>query len=132
MNFSWESLFKLALSAIQIIESRKDIEHERATAALTALSDAFYSTSSYYDSLTTDENKKRQAQLRLAQKWDKAANLMRPFDTNLWSRFNLKSRFWYEGETWTDEQIKSANIGLMTVRKDARFILISKQREARK
>ena len=127
MAFSWESLFGLVLAAISIIESRKDKDHERATAALTALGEAFYATSKYYDSPITDENKKREAQLDLAQKWDHTANLVRPFDTNLWSRFNLKSRFWYEGEAWTDEQIKSANIGLETVRKDGRLLLISKQ-----
>ncbi len=130
MTFGWESLFGLVLAAIPIIESRKDKEHERATAALTALSDAFYSTSSYYDSPVSDESKRREAQLNLAQKWDNSENLIRPFDTNLWSRFNLKSRFWYEGEAWTEEQIKSANIGLKAVRKDARFLLISKQHAA--
>ena len=127
MTFSWESLFGLVLIAIPIIESRKDKEHERATTALTALSNAFYSTSSYYESPIMDKNKRREAQLDLAQKWDNAANLMRPFDANLWSRFNLKSRFWYEGEAWTEQQIKSANIGLEVVRRDARFLLISKQ-----
>lgn len=132
MVFSWESLFGVVLAAIPIIESRKDKEHERATAALTALSDAFYSTSSYYDSPISDKNKRREAQLNLARKWDNAANLIRPFDTNLWSRFNLKSRFWYESEAWTEEQIISANIGLLTVRKDARFLLISKQHAANK
>jgi hypothetical protein len=132
MAISWESLFGLVLAAIPIIESRKDKDHERATAALNALSDAFYSTSSYYDSPILDANKKREAQLNIAQKWDNTANLMRPFDTNLWSRFNLKSRFWYEGEAWTEQQITGANIGLKKVRKDARFLLISKQHAANK
>jgi len=132
MTFSWESLFDLVLAAIPIIESRKDKDHERATAALAALGDAYFATSKYYDSPITDTNRKREAQLDLAQKWDNAANLVRPFDTNLWSRFNLKSRFWYEGEAWTEEQIKSANIGLDAVRKDGRLLLISKQHAANK
>jgi hypothetical protein len=130
MAFSWESLFGLVLAAIPIIESRKDKDHERATVALAALSDAFYATSKYYDSPITNKDRKREAQLDLAQKWDNTANLIRPFDTNLWSRFNLKSRFWYEGEAWTEEQIKSANIGLETVRKDGRLLLIAKQHAA--
>lgn len=58
MTFSWESLFDLVLAAIPIIESRKDKDHERATAALAALGDAYFATSKYYDSPITDTNRK--------------------------------------------------------------------------
>jgi len=98
-----------------------------ATAALEALGDAFHSTVIYYETEYTSDYDRRRAQIELAEKWDRVANRMRPFSKNLWSRFNLKSRFWYEGEAWKDEQIESANIGLEKVRKDARFELIPRQ-----
>lgn len=129
---NWESLFNLVLSALPIIESKKDKDHERATAALEALGRAFYSTSAYYESRFDNEFERRLTQLDLAEKWDQVAILLRPFDTRLWNRFNLKSRFWYEGATWSDEQIEDAKIGLEAIRKDARFILIRRQQKANK
>lgn len=129
---SWESLFSIALSALPVIESRKDRDHEQATLALEALGCAFYATSAYYESTFDNESERRRAQYDLAEKWDRAATLLRSFDTRLWSRFNLKSRFWFEGGAWSSEQIRSANIGLEAVRRDARFLLIAKQRKASK
>lgn len=128
----WESLLGIVQSLLPVLEARKDHDHDRATEALEALADAFYETAAYYESGTTGSNARRRAQIEIARKWDRVANLMRPFDNNLWSRFNLKSRFWYEGEAWTAEQIRGANIGLERVRQDARFLLISKQRSANK
>lgn len=129
---SWKHLFDLVISVLPIIESRKDKNHERATLALEALGSAFYSTSAYYDTEFNDQNEQRSVQYDLAEKWDRVATLLRPFSTELWNRFNLKSRFWYEGGAWSDEQIKSAKIGLEAVRRDARFILIQKQLKANK
>lgn len=129
---SWSALFGEVLSVLKNLESKKDLDHERATVALNALSDAFFSTSAYYESVFSSDAQKREAQFELAKKWDHAANLIRVFDTNLWTRFNLKSRFWYDGEAWTDEQVASANIGLSRVRNDARYVLLSKQRAANK
>ena len=129
---SWESLFNIAVSVLPVIDSRKDRDHEQATLALEALGSAFYATSAYYESAFDNESERRRAQYELAEKWDRAATLLRPFDTRLWSRFNLKSRFWFEGGAWSPEQIRSANIGLEAVRRDARFVLIAKQRKANK
>lgn len=129
---SWETLFSTVISTLPIIASRRERDHERATLALEALSVAFYSTSAYYDTQFTDPDERRRAQYDLAQKWEHVADLLRPFSTHLWSRFNLKSRFWYEGETWSDEQAKNAKIGLESVRRDARFVLIPKQKKAKR
>ncbi len=125
----WETLLGCVITLLQILDSRKEPEHDRVTAALNALSDAFYSTVSYYESLHETDFLKRQKQIELANKWDVVANLTRPFDLNLSSRFSLKSRFWYEGEAWTEEEIAGANIGLEKIRRDARFKLISKQKK---
>ncbi|MBQ4677710.1 hypothetical protein H9X88_05755 [Aeromonas hydrophila] len=109
---NWESLFNLVLSVLPIIESKKDKDYERATAALEALGRAFYSTSAYYESRFDNESERNATQLNLTKRWDQVAILLRPFDTRLWNRFNLKCRFWYEGVTWSDEQIEDAKIGL--------------------
>jgi hypothetical protein len=59
---------------------------------------------------------------------DRVANLTRQIDSNIASRFNLKSRFWHEGEAWSNSKIKGTKIGLDTIRRDARFLLIPKQK----
>ena len=124
---SWEILAGYVIGVLPILESRREKEKDRVDEALHALGDAYYSTLSYYETDKPRESAKRQEQIRLAQKWDKVANLTRRYDRNLASRFSIKSRFWQEGRAWSDEQIKGANIGLEKVRKDARFLLIPKQ-----
>jgi hypothetical protein len=123
---SWEILFGYVVALLPTLEARKEKEHDRVNEILDALSDAYFSTMTYYESPSTDT---RRAQIELARKWDRVANLTRPFDLNLSSRFSLKSRFWVGGEAWSPQKREGAKIGLESVRKDARFLLISKQKK---
>ncbi|RTE64234.1 hypothetical protein EH243_18425 [Amphritea opalescens] len=123
---SWEVLLGCVVSLLPVLEARKEKEYDRVNETLDALSDAYFSTVTYY-AVPTDSPKG--TQLELAYKWDRVANLTRQFDQNLSSRFSLKSRFWEEGEAWSPQQRKGARIGLESVRNDALFFLIRKQKK---
>ena len=126
---TWELLSTAVIGILAILDAHREKDQDRVNEALEALGDAYYSTVSYYETDTSDSNAKRQWQLQLAEKWDRVANLTRRFDANLASRFSLKSRFWHDGEAWDSSHIKSANIGLENIRRDARFLLIKKQKK---
>jgi hypothetical protein len=123
---SWEVLLGYVVALLPTLEARKEKEHDRVNETLDALSDAYFSTVTYYEAPSPNT---RRAQIELARKWDRVANLTRPFDRNLSSRFSLKSRFWQDGEAWSPQKRKGARIGLENVRKDARFLLIPKQKK---
>ena len=114
---------------LPILEVKREKEYDRVNEILHALSDAYFSTVSYYEAPPSEV---REIQVELAHKWDRVADLTRPFDRNLSSRFSLKSRFWQDREAWSSDKIKGAQIGLESVRKDARFLLIPKQKKANK
>jgi hypothetical protein len=128
METTWEILLGLVSAVLPILESRKEMDKDRVTEALNSLGDAFFSTEEYYETIYKSSDEQRKIQYELATKWDTVANLMRPFDSELSKRFLYKSKFWFDGEARTEEQIKSANIGLAKIRKDARFVLIPKQK----
>lgn len=91
---------QILVALLPILESRKEIEWDRVERALDALSEAYYSTVSYYESNKAAESDRRHEQLQLSRKWDRVANRLRLFDSNLSNRFGIKSRFWQEGEAW--------------------------------
>jgi len=125
----WEIISGAVIALLAILDSRRENEQDRVNEALQALGDAYYSTVTYYETDFTNSSAKRREQLQLAQKWDRVANLTRQFHSNIASRFSLKSRFWQEGEAWSNSKIKGAKIGLETIRRDARFLLIPKQKK---
>jgi hypothetical protein len=126
---SWEVLLGYVVALLPALEARKEKEQDRVNETLDALSDAYFSTVAYYEAPCQNA---RHAQIELARKWDRVTNLTRSFDRNLSSRFSLKSRFWQDGEAWSDDKHKGARIGLESVRKDARFLLIPKKKKANK
>ena len=126
----WEIISGAVIALLAVLDSRRENEQNRVNDTLQALSDAYYSTVAYYETDFDNINTKRHEQIHLAQKWDMVANLTRQFDVNIASRFRLKSRFWQDGEAWSNSKIKGAKIGLENIRKDARFLLIPKQKKA--
>ena len=125
----WEIISGAVIALLAVLDSRRENEQDRVNEALQALGDAYYSTVAYYETDFTNSEAKRHEQLQLAQKWDRVANLTRRFDSNIASRFSLKSRFWQDGEAWSSSKIKGAKIGLENIRRDARFLLIPKQKK---
>jgi hypothetical protein len=127
----WIAFLSPISTLFGILDSKKEIEQTRVEEALEALGDAYYSTLNYYESNLCFADNSRQEQLKLAEKWDRVANLTRRFDRNIASRFGLKSKFWQDGEAWNQSKIDGAKIGLESVRTDARFRLISRQDKAK-
>ena len=125
----WEIISGAVIALLAVLDSRRENEQDRVNEALQALGDAYYSTVTYYETDFANGEAKRHEQLQLAQKWDRVANLTRQFDSNIASRFSLKSRFWQDGEAWSSSKIKGAKIGLENIRRDARFLLIPKQKK---
>jgi hypothetical protein len=123
----WVAFLSPISTLFGILDSKKEIDQTRVDEALVALGDAYFSTVNYYESNLCLSRNSRQEQLKLAEKWDRVANLTRRFDRNIASRFSLKSQFWQDGEAWDQNKIEGAKIGLESVRKDARFKLISRQ-----
>ena len=125
----WEIISGAVIALLAVLDSRRENERDRVNEALQALGDAYYSTVTYYETDFTNSEAKRHEQLQLAQKWDRVANLTRQFDSNIASRFSLKSRFWQDGEAWSRSKIKGARISLENIRRDAKFLLIPKQKK---
>ncbi|USF86372.1 hypothetical protein [Candidatus Endoriftia persephone] len=125
----WEIISGAVIALLAVLDSRRENEQNRVNESLQALGDAYYSTVTYYDTDFTNSSAKRHEQLLLAQKWDRVANLTRQFDSNIASRFSLKSRFWQDGEAWSSSKIKGAKISLENIRRDVRFLLIPKQKK---
>lgn len=123
----WVAFLSPITTLFGILDSKKENDQTRVDEALVALGDAYYSTVNYYESNLCLSNNSRQEQLKLAEKWDRVANLTRRFDRNIASRLGLKSQFWQDGEAWSHDKIEGAKIGLESVRTDARFKLISRQ-----
>jgi len=126
---SWEIISGAVIALLAVLDSRRENEQDRVNEALQALGDAYYSMVAYYETDFTNSEAKRHEQLQLAQKWDRVANLTRQFDSNIASRISLKSHYWQDGEAWSSSKIKSAKIGLENIRRDARFLLIPKQKK---
>jgi len=128
----WGIIAATILALATTLDAKKEKDQERVNEALEALSDAYYSTLSYHEAIEAISGSRRLQQIELAQKWDKVSTLTRRYDTGLSSRFSLKSRFWKDGETWTNQQISAAKIELTKIQKVGQFLLIPKHKKANK
>lgn len=128
----WGIIAATILALATTLDAKKEKDQERVNEALEALSNAYYSTLSYYEAIEAISGSRRLQQIELAQKWDKVSTLTRRYDIGLSSRFSSKSRFWKDGETWTNQQILAAKIELTKIQKDGQFLLIPKQKKANK
>ena len=93
------------------IEKRKQIEKIKRE-----VSRAFHSTERYYAIRHAGQAQDNGSEFEIAAQWEAAAILIEPIDKNLADRLALKSKFWREGGTWSDDQIRDAGIQLNRVR----------------
>jgi hypothetical protein len=111
----WISGASLVLQAVSMIPrdaKRRTAEDE---AALQAVSEAYHATRAFY-AATTKTQRDSGATWALAQKWEQAAILLQKYDSTLAKRLDAKSNFWREGGTWSEEEIKQADIGLEKIK----------------
>ena len=116
---------------IPILDAKQAREQDHVEGALNALSTAYFATEIYFAKVERGDDVSRADQWALAEKWDHVSNVIRRYDKNLANRIGIKSRFWSEGGTWGRQQIQHANIGLESVRRDARLMLLLKQHAGR-
>ncbi|MCP4142973.1 MAG: hypothetical protein GY755_22240 [Chloroflexi bacterium] len=113
----------LAATAFLVVrENTRTTDNDKKEAEL-ALSEAYNLTQGYYASRRNGAVKDYEKEHQVASAWDRASILLRQFDNNLAHRLKLKSRFWREGEAWSEEQIRLANIGLEDVRREGTVVL---------
>lgn len=124
----WGVILGVLPSLVQLLDSRRASEQEHVEKALAELSSAYHATRAYFADIESGAKPSSKDQMSLAEKWDHASIYIRRYDAGLASRLSLKSRFWREGGAWDRRQITLANIGLEGVRRDARVMLLLKQR----
>ena len=118
MNNEETTLYLTALTAllqaISLIPRNPRNQTDADEKALGALSDAYYATHKYYDSLK-DHSRDRSQEVDIANKWEQVGILMQKYDSTLSQQLSTKSRYWKEGATWSDKIIRDAGIGLERV-----------------
>lgn len=117
------AFLKLVLDLIKFF---KDLGQEKKRAATetiktqtaikNAVSKAWYATEGYYAHLAAGKLPDKQVEINIAECWDEAGRLIKPYDENLASRLGLKGRYWLDGGTWSAEQVAEAGIQLDRVR----------------
>ena len=113
---TWAEFSGLMLSLASTLKTLEVDRRSQKEAIEQAVSEAFINTEKYYEFRGHNALQDREREYDLAQYWERAAILIQPIDYNLANRLALKSRFWLEGGTWSDEQIKEAGIQLHRVR----------------
>jgi hypothetical protein len=111
----WISGASLVLQAVSMIPRDPQDRTSDDDAALQAVSDAYYATHSYD---APDGKGQRVSKWDLARKWERAARLLRKYDSTLADRLDAKSKFWSSGAKWSDEEIQKAGIGLEAIKKE--------------
>ena len=113
---TWPEFSGLMLSLASTLKALEVDRRIQKEAIEQAVSRAFINTEKYYEFRGLNARQDRERKYELSQDWERAAILIQPIDENLASRMALKSRFWLDGGTWSDEQIKEAGIQLHRVR----------------
>ena len=118
----WEIMTKIMIQVFALVPANRRARKEAHDKMRIAALKAFHTTEAYYERRAAGENNSRDDELEIAQQWAEASILVEPFDANLSERLGKKSQFWRDGAIWSDEEIKSAGIGLDQVRQEAMIL----------
>jgi hypothetical protein len=113
---TWEQFAGVLLKLAAVLNALDIDRRKQKEEILKAVSRAFINTEKYYALRGADSAQDRAKEFDLAHEWEQAAILIQAVDEGLANRLALKSRFWREGGTWSDEQIEAAGIQLERVR----------------
>ena len=111
----WFSGASLLLQAVSMIPKDPRKRTPEDEAALMATAEAYYSTQAYY--ALPDDKRSGGLEWDMAAKWERAAILLKKYDSSLYDRLNAKSEYWRRGGTWSDDAIQAAGIGLESIKK---------------
>lgn len=111
------------LSGFGIYLHQLGIEKKKEQQAIRiAVSKAFHATESYYRILDNGGTRDTPKECDIAEKWECASLLIKPFDSDLSQRLGLKSNFWRSGATWSKKEISDAGIQLEKVRAEGMIL----------
>jgi hypothetical protein len=110
----WTGAFGLIFQVISLFPRNSRERTKDQEEALLALSDAYHITESYYSHLER-HGRSNEREWEIADKWFRVGVLLRKYDQNLANRLDLKSRFWRDGGTWSNDAIRDAGIKLEDV-----------------
>jgi hypothetical protein len=111
---TWASVASLFVSVIALFPRDKRQRTQEQENALLAVSEAYHQTAAYLR-VREASGRSEEQEWTIAEKWARAATLLRRYDQRLAQRLGVKSRFWREGGAWSDEAIKEADIGLSEI-----------------
>jgi hypothetical protein len=94
-----------------------------------AISKAFHNTEKYYAYRNSGNPPEKQREIDLAADWESAGILIKPVDRILAERIALKTNFWLDGGTWSDERIKEAGIQLKRIRAEGMTLFEKKTKQ---
>jgi hypothetical protein len=120
----WTGAFGLILQVISLFPRNARERTKDQEEALLALSDAYHLTEEYYSHLER-HGRSNDKEWAIADKWCRVGVLLKKYDATLANRLDLKSRYWRDGGTWTDEAIKDAGIKLEDVWREVNVRLIN-------
>lgn len=115
----WETMSGILVQIIGLLPAEKGARTDAHERMRIAVMDAFHKTEAYCCRREKGEANSRDEELSIAQSWSSASILVERFDHGLAERLGKKSQFWRDGGIWSDEQIRSAGIGLDRVRQEA-------------
>jgi len=116
----WFNAFKLIITELPKYLPRRGIKKEKAFEAVEAVLNAANRTSIF---ITKRRKGTYKTNIELSEIWINAASKVRDLDGDLYNRLLSNAEYWSNPESWTDEQIGEARIGLLDIKRDARGIL---------
>ena len=120
----WTEAFGLILQVISLFPRNARERTKDQEEALLALSDAYHLTEEYYSHLER-HGRSNDKEWAIANKWCRVCVLLKKYDATLANRLDLKSCYWRDGGTWTDEAIKDAGIKLEDLWREVNVRLIN-------
>lgn len=121
----WIALTALATSFIAYLEAKKENKTSDAVESLRMVIDVSEETQTYLQLRVNGEERNRQTEYRLAEKWSRASFMMGRINEDLSVRLYDKSEFWRNPDTWDSQKIKEKNISLVSVTQSARKLMKS-------
>jgi len=116
----WFNAFKLIVTELPKYLPKRGAKKEKAFEAVEAVLNAANRTSIF---ITKRRKGTYKSNVELSEIWMNAASKVRDLDGDLYNRLLSNAEYWSNPESWTDEQISEARIGLLDIKRDARGIL---------
>jgi hypothetical protein len=118
----WEMMTNVLVTVLALVPAERRARSDAHEKMRIAVMKAFHKTETYYQTRFGGHGNIRDQELAIAQAWSEAAILVEKFDQGLAERLGKKSQFWCDEVAWSDEEIRSAGIGLDRVRREAMIL----------